>query len=134
MAIIDNCPVPRVSPRVRNQVSPLNSALTRVKAMAVVVKTNGIPFWLVGEFTTHVSLFKWGLGCSLGVRAFDPQPYIASSYCGQAGAGPEVRSQGGLSLPLCFWVCFVFNPGRLKQLAETPGPLATAGGPLRRFL
>ena len=23
--------------------------------MAVVVQTNGIPFWLVGEFTTHFS-------------------------------------------------------------------------------
>ena len=27
----------------------------------------GIPFWLVGEFTTHFSLFLLGLGCSRGV-------------------------------------------------------------------
>ena len=42
-------------------------------SMAVVVKTNGIPFW--ARYTTHFSLFYWGLGCSLGVPAFDPWPY-----------------------------------------------------------
>ena len=30
-----------------------------------------VPFW--GRCTTHSSLFQWGLGCSLGVRDFDPQ-------------------------------------------------------------
>ena len=30
-------------------------------------------FW--GRCTTHFSLFLWGLGCSLGVRAFDPWPF-----------------------------------------------------------
>ena len=48
--------------------------------MAVVVKTNGIPFWLVGEFTTHFWLpilvgiesdVHWGLIDS----DFDPWPY-----------------------------------------------------------
>ena len=28
-----------------------------------------VPFW--GRCTTHFGLFLWGLGCSLGVRAFD---------------------------------------------------------------
>ena len=38
------------------------------------VKTYGIPFWLVGEFTTHFSVWL-GLGCSPGAnRAFDPWP------------------------------------------------------------
>ena len=32
-----------------------------------------IPFW--GRCTTRFSLFVWGLGCSLGVRDFDPWPY-----------------------------------------------------------
>ena len=31
-----------------------------------------VPFW--GRCTTHFSLFSWGLGCSLGVRGFDPWP------------------------------------------------------------
>ena len=31
-----------------------------------------VSFW--GRCTTHFSLFQWGLGCSLGVRAFDPWP------------------------------------------------------------
>ena len=40
------------------------------KDVAVVVKTVfGIPFWLVGEFTTHLrTCLVVGLGCSLGVR------------------------------------------------------------------
>ena len=29
----------------------------------------------VGEFTTHLSLFSWGLGCSPRGRDFDPWPY-----------------------------------------------------------
>ena len=29
-----------------------------------------VPLW--ARCTTHVSLFQWGLGCSLGVRGFDP--------------------------------------------------------------
>ena len=40
--------------------------------MAVVVKTNGIPFW--GRRTTHFSLFQFGLGCSLGVQGFEMEP------------------------------------------------------------
>ena len=32
-----------------------------------------VPFW--GGCTTHVSLFLWGLGCSLGVRVFVPGPF-----------------------------------------------------------
>ena len=41
--------------------------------MAVVVKTNGIPFWLVGEFTTHFrTYFSGGLGAN---RDFDPWPH-----------------------------------------------------------
>ena len=31
-----------------------------------------VPFW--GGCTTHFSLFEWGLGCSLGLRDFDPWP------------------------------------------------------------
>ena len=31
-----------------------------------------VPFW--GRCTTHFSLFWWGLGCSRGVRGFDPWP------------------------------------------------------------
>ena len=38
----------------------------------MAVKTNGIPFW--GRCTAHFSRFWWGLGCSLGVRDFDPWP------------------------------------------------------------
>ena len=35
----------------------------------------GIPFWLVGEFTTHFRTYvRWGLGCSLGLREFGPWP------------------------------------------------------------
>ena len=36
----------------------------------------GIPFWLVGEFTTHFRLpiLVVGLGCSLKLRAFEPWP------------------------------------------------------------
>ena len=30
----------------------------------------------VGEFTTHFRQFWWGLGCSLGVWAFDPWPFV----------------------------------------------------------
>ena len=34
---------------------------------AVVVKTNGIPFWLVGEFTTHFrTYFLMGIGMFTG--------------------------------------------------------------------
>ena len=33
-----------------------------------------VPFW--GRYTTHFSLFWWGLECSLGVRAFDPWPHV----------------------------------------------------------
>ena len=34
------------------------------------VKTNGIPFWLVGEFTHVRTYFSgWIGGCSLGVRS-----------------------------------------------------------------
>ena len=47
--------------------------------MAVVVKTNGIPFWLVREFTTHFRTYLSGLiesdvhwGYDL---EFDPGPY-----------------------------------------------------------
>ena len=46
--------------------------------MAVVVKTNGIPFLLVGEFTTHFRTYfsggwdvHWGHDLDL-----DPWPYI----------------------------------------------------------
>ena len=39
------------------------------------VNTKGIPFG-VGEFTTHFrTFFSRGLGCSLGVRDFDPWPF-----------------------------------------------------------
>ena len=31
------------------------------------------PFW--GRCITHFRLFWWGLGCSLGIRDFDPWPY-----------------------------------------------------------
>ena len=49
--------------------------------MAVVAKTNGIPLWLVGEFTTHFRTYfsgwieldvHWGLTGTLG---FDPWPF-----------------------------------------------------------
>ena len=46
--------------------------------MAVVVKTNGIPFW--GDWcTAHSSLLLWGLGCSL--RDFDPWAYGSKAFC-----------------------------------------------------
>ena len=42
---------------------------SNVLDVAVVVKTNGIPFWLVGEFTTHFRTYfsgdwdvHWGYG------------------------------------------------------------------------
>ena len=35
-----------------------------------------VPFW--DRCTTHFSLFWWGLGCSLGVRGFDPWPCLNS--------------------------------------------------------
>ena len=34
-------------------------------------KTTGL---MLGQVTTHFSLFQWGLGCSLGVQGFDPWP------------------------------------------------------------
>ena len=46
--------------------------------MAVVVKTDGIPFWLVGEFTTHLRTYfsgerdvHWGYDLD-----FDPWPNV----------------------------------------------------------
>ena len=50
----------------------------------------GIPFWLVGEFTTHFrTYFSWGLRCSLGVRAFDPWPcYFSMSVWSFSIWGP----------------------------------------------
>ena len=36
-----------------------------------------VPFW--GRCTTHFSLFQWGLGCSPGVRDFDPWPLITET-------------------------------------------------------
>ena len=39
--------------------------------MAVVVKTNGIPFWLVGEFTTHFrTYFSGWIGMLTGGTGF----------------------------------------------------------------
>ena len=47
-----------------------------VRDVAVVVKTNGIPFWLVGEFTTYFRTYlsgdwdvHWGYDSD-----FDPWP------------------------------------------------------------
>ena len=50
--------------------------------MAVVVKTNGVPFWLVGEFTTHFRThFSWDWDVHWGYDlAFDPWPY-GYTYC-----------------------------------------------------
>ena len=37
----------------------------------------GIPFWLVGEFTTHCTIYFSGdWDVHWGVRAFDPWPYL----------------------------------------------------------
>ena len=38
------------------------------------VKTNGIPFWLVGAPPILEPILVVGLGCSVGVRGFDPWP------------------------------------------------------------
>ena len=38
--------------------------------VAVVVKTNGIPFWLVGEFTTHFRTYFSGNGMFTGGTGF----------------------------------------------------------------
>ena len=46
--------------------------------MAVVVKTNGIPFWLVGEFTTHFRTYfsgDWDVHRGYDLD-FDSWPYI----------------------------------------------------------
>ena len=43
------------------------------------VKTNGIPFWLVGEFTAHFRTHFSGLGCSPQIRDFDPLPNLSST-------------------------------------------------------
>ena len=45
---------------------------TTPKGQLAVSQNHGIPFW--GRCTTHFSLVSWGLGCSLGVRGFDPWP------------------------------------------------------------
>ena len=47
-----------------------------------------VPFW--GRCTTHFSLFEWALGCSLGVRAFDPWPN-GSVRIGDLRVGPGPR-------------------------------------------
>ena len=80
-----------------------------------------VPFW--GRCTTHFSLFRWGLGCSLGVRCFDPQPCL-SSFC--ANARPCPRAQHPQhncfahflrvstflgSIPLCGQIPKCLNPG-----------------------
>ena len=59
--------------------------------MAVVVKFNGIPFWLVGAFTTHVRLpiLVVGLGCSLGGRGFDPDPHQRHKRALQKDTNPK---------------------------------------------
>ena len=36
-----------------------------------------VPFW--GRCTTHFSLLLSGLGCSLGIRDFDPWPHVNGS-------------------------------------------------------
>ena len=44
--------------------------------MAVVVKTDGIPFWWVGEFTTHFRLYftgDWDVHWGYDL-AFEPWP------------------------------------------------------------
>ena len=58
----------------------------------MVVKTNGIPFWLVGEFTTHLRTDfsgDWDVhsGHDLG---FDPWPYL----CAFVVAGESASLRG----------------------------------------
>ena len=36
---------------------------------------------LVGRCTTKISLFQWGLGCSLGVRDFYPSASTEANQC-----------------------------------------------------
>ena len=43
-----------------------------------------VPFW--DRCTTYCSLFQWGVGCSLGLRDFDPWPY---------GCGSKIGTQPG---------------------------------------
>ena len=44
--------------------------------MAVVVKTSGIPFWLVGEFITHFRACFSRIGMFTGGTSFDPWPFF----------------------------------------------------------
>ena len=67
--------------------------------LAVVVKTNGTI--LVGRCTTHFSLFQRGLGCSLGVRAFDPWPLMCSTCaCLHALVSPSYAATHNPSQPV----------------------------------
>ena len=61
------CRTVRRRPTTRRRVSQLCIWLWLSKPM--------VPFW--DRCTTHFILFQWGLGCSLGVRDFDPWPYVS---------------------------------------------------------
>ena len=57
-----------------------------------------VPFW--DRYTTHFSLFQWGLGCSLGVRGFDPQPNLVCVKNGGPKGGTLEQSLGSGSKAL----------------------------------
>ena len=49
----------------------------------------------IGEFTTRFrTYFRWGLGCSLGVPAFDPWPYLDSGRAGSLSEAFHAQNWG----------------------------------------
>ena len=78
----------------------------RLRSKWLWVKTIGIPFWLVGEFTTHFRTYVSGwiwifTGGKPGFWAFDPWPNRSRVIQGFGGSGGEgdfvrVRKTNGL--------------------------------------
>ena len=67
--------------------------LRLVRSMWLWVKTNGIPFWLVGAPPILEPILVVGLGCSLGVRAldFDHHSHVSIAQWRQAKIREQVR-------------------------------------------
>ena len=70
--------------------------LRQNKHIGLWVKTNGIPFWLVGELIHHPfwNLFQWAFGCPL--VDFDPWP---SPSCSSSVRSFWLDSKSAASLP-----------------------------------
>ena len=63
--------------------------------LAVVVKANGIPFWLVGEFTTQFGTYFSGWIGGLWCEALRPFSPVEAILVPLPGAGSMLEAGGG---------------------------------------